>query len=65
MFSGHSGGVICGGWTLDGKQLVTCGESGDLIVWNPKTGEAAMHLKGQTRGTEHGVYPRESDSLAC
>lgn len=62
VFSGHSGAVNCGAWSADGKQLITCGESGDLIVWNPKTGEAAIHLKGQkqTRGES-----RATEKSAC
>ena len=52
VFTGHAGAVTCGGFTPDGKAVVTGGGEGDasLRVWNPKTGEctAAVQVGGAT-----------------
>lgn len=65
VFSGHSGSVTCGGWSADGKSLVTCDASGGLIVWNPKTGEAAIHVKDLHEGaiTSFALHPDRSQKL--
>lgn len=48
VFSGHSGPVTCGGFTPDGKHVVTGGGEGDasLRLWNPKTGECLLTVAG-------------------
>ena len=47
VFSGHSGSVVCGSFTPDGKWVVTGGGEGDasLKVWSPKTGECALTVQ--------------------
>jgi WD40 repeat protein len=65
VFSGHSGGVTCGAWTIDGKQLITCDESGGVIVWSPKTGGAELHLKDVHDGaiTSFAMHPDPTQKL--
>jgi ribosome assembly protein SQT1 len=48
VFSGHRGPVTAGGFTADGKAVVTVGGEGDasLRVWNPKTGECVLTVSG-------------------
>ena len=47
VFTGHAGPVMCGGFTPDGKAVVTGGGEGDatLRVWNPKTGECTATVQ--------------------
>jgi WD40 repeat protein len=47
VFSGHSGPVVCGAFTPDGKAVVTGGGENDcsLRVWNPKTGECTVTVQ--------------------
>jgi ribosome assembly protein SQT1 len=45
VFSGHSGNVACGGFTPDGRSIVSGGDDGSLIIWDPKT--AAVKAKIQ------------------
>ena len=51
VFSGHGGPVTCGGFTRDGRAVVTGGGEGDatLRVWNPKTGECTLTVPGPTQ----------------
>ncbi|KAJ3213732.1 hypothetical protein HDU67_002530 [Dinochytrium kinnereticum] len=44
VFSGHSGGVSAGKFTSDGKSIITCGEDGNLILWDPKTANVKLRL---------------------
>lgn len=48
VFTGHSGSVTCGGFTPNGKQVVTGGGEGDatLRVWDPKSGECVVTVTG-------------------
>ncbi len=39
VFTGHNQSVTCGGFTPDGKTIVTSSLDGTVKVWNPKTGE--------------------------
>eukprot|EP00892_Ulva_mutabilis_P005181 jgi/Ulvmu1/3034/UM015_0074.1 len=53
VFTGQSGPVMAGGFTSDGKLLVTAGGEGDgaVRVWNPKTG-ACMHVMAPGHGAQ-------------
>ena len=53
VFSGHNGSVRCGGFTPDGKSLVTGGGENDasLRLWNPKNGSCTASVQG------HGFHP--------
>jgi ribosome assembly protein 4 len=37
-FPGHKNWVLCIAWSPDGKHLVSGSKSGELILWDPKTG---------------------------
>lgn len=58
VFSGHSGSVSCGGFTPDGKCVVTGGGENDasLKVWNPKSGECTLTVQG---------HPYHTAGLTC
>jgi WD40 repeat protein len=36
---GHKNWVLCIAWSPDGKHLVSGSKSGELILWDPKTGK--------------------------
>ena len=40
VFSGHTAPVACGGFSPDGKLVITGSEDTTVIVWDPKTGAA-------------------------
>ena len=48
VFAGHQGPVTSGGFTQDGKSVVSTGGEDDcsLRVWNPKTGECQFNING-------------------
>jgi len=47
-FAGHAGSVSCGGFTPDGRAVVTCGGEGDatMKVWDPKSGVCTTSVEG-------------------
>jgi len=47
VFSGHTGPVVAGSFTPDGKAILSAGGEGDasLRVWNPKTGECTLTVQ--------------------
>ena len=51
VFSGHSGPVTCGGFSSDGKFVVTASVDGTAKVWNPKNGKC-RHSFGNVRLTD-------------
>lgn len=54
VFSGHVGPVTCGGFTHDGKMIVSAGEDGSLIVWGPRAGKLRHKFEGELF---HGEVP--------
>mgnify|MGYP000871616107 CR=1 FL=1 len=46
VFQGHVGGVTCGGFTPDGKHVISASEDSTLRIWNPKTAECIHNIKG-------------------
>ncbi|KAG9396643.1 WD domain, G-beta repeat [Carpediemonas membranifera] len=44
--TGHSGAVTCGGFTIDGKGVISAGHDGSIRLWNPITGAATAVLSG-------------------
>ena len=42
VFAGHDGAVLCGGFTCDGKKIVSGSADGSLRVWNPRKGQCAI-----------------------
>eukprot|EP00300_Choanocystis_sp_HF-7_P005478 c14104_g1_i3.p1 GENE.c14104_g1_i3~~c14104_g1_i3.p1 ORF type:complete len:395 (+),score=87.31 c14104_g1_i3:46-1185(+) len=54
VFAGHAGGVLCGGFTYDGKLLYSAGEDGTVRLWSPNN-QSGLH-------TFQGVH---TDSVTC
>ncbi len=46
VLTGHSGAVTAGGFTADGKRIVSVGEDATLRVWDPKQGTAQVTWHG-------------------
>ncbi|ORX48583.1 WD40 repeat-like protein [Hesseltinella vesiculosa] len=44
IFNGHSGPVTAGGFTPDGKKIVSVSEDSTMIIWDPKTAAAEFRL---------------------
>ena len=59
VFAGHEGGVACGVFTKDGKNVCTGGEDGTVRVWAPKTGVCKHVFEGHF-GHEGPVTALES-----
>ena len=55
VFAGHDGAVLCGGFTCDGKKIVSGSADGSLArVWNPRKGQCAhvmlfYHIRAHPR----------------
>lgn len=47
IFNGHAGPVTSGGFTRDGKKIVSTSEDSSFIVWDPKTAAAEFRLTGE------------------
>jgi WD40 repeat protein len=47
VFSGHNSSVTQGQFSPDGKLVVTAGEDGALIVFDPKTGQALKKMTSE------------------
>jgi WD40 repeat protein len=48
VFSGHSSAVTCGGFSPDGKKVVTGSQDATVRVWDPRTGQTVYLLNGHT-----------------
>jgi ribosome assembly protein SQT1 len=46
IFNGHAGPVTAGGFTPDGKKIVSTSEDSTFIIWDPKTAAAEFRLSG-------------------
>lgn len=49
----HASPVTAGGFTPDGKQVVTVTEDGTLRIWNPKTATVQIKYVGQSDARFH------------
>lgn len=60
-FVGHTGSVTSGEFSSDGKQVITGNERGDLIVFNPKTGEVIWKARAlhETAITAIATHPTQ------
>ncbi|GMH40659.1 hypothetical protein BSKO_08563 [Bryopsis sp. KO-2023] len=58
VFTGHSAAVSCGGFTPDGRLVVSCGSEGDpsMKIWDPKNGNCTATIEG------HGYH---EDGITC
>eukprot|EP01088_Endostelium_zonatum_P004987 TRINITY_DN1639_c0_g1_i1.p1 TRINITY_DN1639_c0_g1~~TRINITY_DN1639_c0_g1_i1.p1 ORF type:complete len:453 (-),score=139.19 TRINITY_DN1639_c0_g1_i1:69-1394(-) len=52
MFLGHSGEVSCGGFSVNGRWVVTGGVDGTVRVWDPKTGKTTHLISGHPFHTD-------------
>lgn len=59
FFSGHGLTVTCGGWAPSGRNFMSAGEDGALIVWSPKTGQSISKTDGKKGNQFH------SDAINC
>lgn len=55
MFAGHDGGVSCGLFTVDGKNVCSGGEDGTVRIWGPKTGACKHVFSGSSGGHQAPV----------
>lgn len=39
VFAGHEGPITCGGFTLDGKLVLSGSDDRTFRIWKPKSGE--------------------------
>jgi ribosome assembly protein SQT1 len=46
IFNGHAGPVTAGGFTRDGKKIVSVAEDSTFIIWDPKSAAAEFRLSG-------------------
>ena len=46
VFAGHSNSVLCGGFSPDGRGVVTGSFDGSLRVWAPRSGECVTLFQG-------------------
>lgn len=53
VLAGHQGPVSCGGFTNDGKRVVSAGEDGSLTVWDPKSGQPLFRQSSAQNGRFH------------
>lgn len=54
VFTGHTAPVACGGFTPDGKLVVTGSEDSTLIVWDPKSGAAVSKFTAEDSRLNQG-----------
>lgn len=53
VFSGHNSRVTSGGFTPDGKNIITASEDMSLIAWDPKTAEQISKISSTSDGRFH------------
>ena len=46
VFAGHSNSVLCGGFSPDGRHVVTGSCDGSLRIWAPRSGECSTLFQG-------------------
>jgi eukaryotic-like serine/threonine-protein kinase len=62
--TGFAWHLFCAAWSPDGRWLVTAGWDGDVIVWNPDTGERALPaLRGHFAGVPALTFSADSRTL--
>jgi len=57
IFAGHGGPVLCGGFTPDGKLVVTGSEDCSVRIFNPKTGSCKTTFKAKQGGQDFHEAP--------
>lgn len=46
VFAGHRARCTCGGFSVDGKKVITGSEDGTVRIWNPKTAAVEFVVSG-------------------
>lgn len=55
VFAGHAAEISCGGFTPDGKRIVTGSGDGSVKVWNPKDQQCSATFSGHSWHEDEGV----------
>lgn len=55
VFAGHAAPVSAGGFTPDGKTIVSASEDSTLIIWDPKTAVARFRISGEDGRFHQGM----------
>lgn len=62
---GHSGNVFGGGWSPDGKRVVTGGEGDSTArIWDAETGEELLTFRGHTGGVCSARWSPDGKTIA-
>ncbi|KAJ5074680.1 division protein [Anaeramoeba ignava] len=61
MFAGHKGSITCGGFSPNGKRVVTGSEDGTARIWDPKLATTTQEFSG-LRFHKAGLTSLEIDS---
>lgn len=64
LFSGHSAAVTDGGFTRDGKGVLTTSADSTVRLWQPKTGECLSSLTAQEGGAVTCMHTHPNGSSA-
>ena len=62
VFVGHEGGSTCGGFTPDGRWVITAGVDGTCRIWAPRTG-ASRHVFRLVDGGRRGHDVEDDENL--
>lgn len=63
-FAGHEDGVTCGGFTADGKQVVTASLDCSVRIWNPTSGETVVRIQQGIAGLKGSFHRADIQCLA-
>lgn len=61
VFTGHQAGVTCGGFTPNGKLVVSASLDGTARVWNPRTGECQHTFAFEAKPSQEGAGGEAAD----
>ena len=67
VFTGHSGPVRCGGFTPDGKSVVTGGGEADnsLKIWEPRNGACTLTIMDAHSYHTAGTSSLDWEQMRC
>lgn len=63
-FVGHEDAVTCGGFTSDGKLIVTGSNDSSVRVWNPTTGESIHRIQSGMSGLNGTFHTADIQCIA-
>ena len=64
VFAGHDGAVLCGGFTCDGKKIVSGSADGSIRVWNPRKGQCS-HAFLPHKGASTDAIVMTQGAVSC